>query len=281
MGFVVMTSPLISIVTSNFNQGRYLRQLFACIAFQKRDFIEFVVVDGGSSDESHRLIGQAGSLIDQLEAGPDKGPADGWRRGLALARGEFVLFVNGDDALLPNAIERIKNVIEADRKTDIFVGHGLIVDERILKSKLFYSHNPRFKSLVRGIGAVCQQSTLIRRSAFPQINIENRTCWDSEILIDALAQGASAKRIEDVWGVFRVTDMSISGRARTFEQNQRYKADRVKIANKHGIGDTFGVEPLRVNFGRAQRYLDPCYYMLRNNFRDLERIRTFAEIWPA
>lgn len=276
-----MRPPLISIVTSNFNQGKYLKQLFACISSQKDELIEFVVVDGGSSDGSLDVITQARSLIDYVEVGPDKGPADGWRRGLELAHGEFVLFMNGDDALLPKALERIKNAIEVDQRTDIFVAHGLIVDERVSKSRLFYSHVPHFGSLVRGIGVICQQSTVIRRSTLPPINIENRTCWDSELLIDALARGARPRRFEDVWGIFRMTETSISGRIKTIEQVQRYNVDRANIARKHGIGHLRLVDPLRVNINRAQRCLDPSYYKLRSKFKTLEHIRGIADLWPA
>ena len=273
--------PLISIITSHFNQREYLRQLFACVSCEKDELVEFVVIDGGSTDGSLDVILQWRALIDRLEIGPDRGPADGWRRGLSLASGEFVLFMNGDDVLLPRALERVKSAIRTYPNVDVFVAHGLIVDERVSKSKLFYSHFPRVRTLARGIGVVCQQSTVMRRAILPPINIENRTCWDAELLIDALASGARSRRIEDVWGVFRMTESSISGCARTREQTSRYRADRRKIAEKYGVGGLLAHESFTANVGRLRRSLDYGYHALWRRLKDLEMIKAVGDIWPA
>jgi len=276
-----MSQPTISIITSSFNQSQYLKQLFACISMQKDENVEFIVVDAASTDGSLQLISKMRSLIDTMDVGPDRGPADGWRRGLSFARGKFVLFINADDVLLPKALDRIKDVIKQDTYADVFVAHGLIIDERVSKSKLFYSHVPRVETLARGIGAVCQQSTVMRRASLPPIAIENRTCWDSELLIDTIARGARTRRIEDVWGVFRMTDNSISGRAKTIEEVRRYASDRRKIADRYGVNDLLSVDVLRVNISRAQRYLDPDYYNLRRRYKYLESIKSVEELWPA
>src|SRR5207247_10977747 len=97
-------APLISIVTSNFNQGRYLKNLLSCVRREKREEHEFIVADALSSDDSLQTIESSRRLIDRLDVAVDKGPADGWRRGLEMAGGQFGIFINADDALLPNAL---------------------------------------------------------------------------------------------------------------------------------------------------------------------------------
>jgi glycosyltransferase involved in cell wall biosynthesis len=273
--------PLISIITSNYNQGRYLKNLLSCVREQKRERHEFIIADALSSDDSLQIIEAARALVDRLDVASDKGPADGWRRGLELARGEYVMFINADDALLPNALLQIEESIAGHPEVDIFVAHGLIVDERQQTSRMFFTHRPRFARLARGIGNICQQSTIFRRAALASvsINVSNNTCWDAELLIDCLAKGAIAERVSNIWGVFRLTDTSISGRAPTEEKQARYRNDRENISIKHGISPL--PELLQSTLARAEKAADPDFYRLlamRKNFRS---VRSMESIWPA
>lgn len=95
--------PLVSVVVLSYNYGRYLAQCIDSVLAQDYARLEVIVVDDGSTDESREVIGRYGSLVKAcLKA--NGGEASSMNAGFALSRGEYVVFVDSDDYLLPGVI---------------------------------------------------------------------------------------------------------------------------------------------------------------------------------
>jgi glycosyltransferase involved in cell wall biosynthesis len=97
--------PLVSIIITSYNYGRYLRQCIDNALAQTYANREVIVIDDGSSDDSPQIIRTYGDRI-RAVLKPNEGPASSWNLGFTLSRGQFVLFLDSDDALLPTAIDR-------------------------------------------------------------------------------------------------------------------------------------------------------------------------------
>lgn len=218
-----MQSPRISIVTLSFNQGRFLGEAIESILGQNYPNLDYIVVDPGSTDESRDIIASyAGRLTALL--GPDAGPADGLNNGFAAATGDIFGYINADDLLLPGALETVARHFSARPDIDAILGNGILINaDGTLRRRIKTS---RFNLKTYGLGAMtfCQQGHFFRRSGFVAaggFNVENRTCWDIELLVDMGLAGTRMINIPERLGAFRLYSDTITGSGRLAEAMAR------------------------------------------------------------
>lgn len=94
-----MNQSPISIVTINFNNANGLRRTIASIANQTHQPLDYIVIDGASTDDSVSIIKSAGNTITAWQSEPDNGISDAFNKGTALCNGRIVLFLNSGDTL--------------------------------------------------------------------------------------------------------------------------------------------------------------------------------------
>ncbi|RTY33554.1 glycosyltransferase [Chlorobium phaeovibrioides] len=97
--------PAISIITAVFNGARTLRNTIESIVPQLTDEIEYIIIDGGSTDGTQYLIRSYAEHFAYWISEPDGGIYDAWNKGLAHALGQFICFVGADDVLMPGVLE--------------------------------------------------------------------------------------------------------------------------------------------------------------------------------
>ena len=205
----------ISVVTLSYNQGPFLKECIDSVLSQGRELVEYIVVDPGSSDQSHRIIAGYGSEIDHVLLESDEGPADGLNKGFALARGDIFAYVNADDRLCKGAAEFALRYFAAHPDVDVLCGAIRLIDKSGRVS-LRCRTADRFdiRKYAVGICTVGQQATFFRRRAFERaggFNVENRVAWDGELLVDMALSGARFETVYKVLGDFRVYGGTITG----------------------------------------------------------------------
>jgi glycosyltransferase involved in cell wall biosynthesis len=120
--------PKISIVTPSFNQGQYIEQTILSIINQGYPNLEYIIIDGGSTDNTVDIIKKYQRHISYWVSEPDRGQSDALNKGLAKCTGDIFNWINSDDYLEPNALFAVAKSFDED--VDIVCGYSrLFFDE--------------------------------------------------------------------------------------------------------------------------------------------------------
>ena len=204
--------PLVTIVTPTLNQVSTIRETLASVAAQSYPRIEHVVVDGGSTD----------GTVDLLRATPgirwlsekDRGQSDAINKGLRLARGEIVAYLNSDDLLYPDAVSAVVETFRARPDVDLLYGDGTVIDAEGQPQWEWLSR-PEDWRLLAGYfflwndftNYILQQATFWRRRLHDRIGYFDESfhyAMDLEFWLRVGASGAGMLHVDRRLGKFRL-----------------------------------------------------------------------------
>ncbi|WP_137545097.1 glycosyltransferase, partial [Escherichia coli] len=124
----------LSIVTVVYNGERFIENAINSVISQKNEQVEYIIVDGGSTDSTLNIIEKYKNKIDIFISEKDKGIYDAMNKGWSKATGEYVAFLNSDDFYQPGLLNSVLN--ETNKNPDMIVTNTLIQDGEG-KRKLF------------------------------------------------------------------------------------------------------------------------------------------------
>ena len=130
-----MKLPRITVVTPSFNQGRYLEQTILSILSQKYPNLEYIIIDGGSTDDSKMIIEKYSDSLAYWQSCPDGGQANAIHQGFLKSTGDILAWVNSDDLLLKNALWVVGEYFARHPGSQMIVGNSLRIDQN---SKLLF-----------------------------------------------------------------------------------------------------------------------------------------------
>ncbi|MCL5102496.1 MAG: glycosyltransferase [Armatimonadetes bacterium] len=192
--------PKISIITVCYNESAAkIHETFDNISSQDYPDIEWIVVDGGSGEETLAAIGEYADRIDVLISEPDNGIYDAMNKGVARATGEFISFMNvGDEYLERDTLSRIMEAARVRPDCDCFYGDVLCVDQTSGRSWIEPQIRPvsRFRLYYL---TVCHQSALTRRALYDRIggfDLKYLIVADRQWIIRSLDVGAKWLHVE-------------------------------------------------------------------------------------
>ena len=116
-----MYYPKISIVTITYNSEKTLEETIKSVISQNYNNLEYLIIDGGSKDETLQIVDKYRDNIDFLISEPDRGISDAFNKGIKYSTGEIIGIINSDDLLLPGALHTIADVYDA--KVDVYSGN--------------------------------------------------------------------------------------------------------------------------------------------------------------
>lgn len=183
------SKPLISIITVVYNSVNFLEGSIKSIASQDSKNYEHIIIDGGSTDGTLDIIHDYESQIHQWISEPDKGLYDAMNKGIRLAKGEYIWFINSGDKLYNNqTISTIESIIQQNSSPDILYGETVIIDENdneIGLRRLKTPTNLNSKSLFNGL-VVCHQSFIIKRNIASEYNLKYKIAADYDWVLRGL-----------------------------------------------------------------------------------------------
>jgi len=158
--------PLVSIITPSFNQGAFIGATIESVLAQDYPQIEFLVVDGGSTDTTLDRLRSYGERVRWISE-PDHGQADAINKGVALTRGPILAWLNADDVYLPGAVTRAVADLQAHSQAALIYGQAELIERGgALLGPCSQVQPFNLDRLIHYLDFIVQPATFFRRDAF-------------------------------------------------------------------------------------------------------------------
>jgi hypothetical protein len=244
--------PLVSIVTTSYNQAPYLEETLESIRAQDYPNLEHLVIDDGSTDGSAEIVrSHAGELV-WSEIQENSGQVAALNRAFSHARGDVLGFVNGDDTLLPGAVSRVVAACERASDALLICGDMIYTDEdsRRIGTVTAADWDPA-RSARTGSQFAPQPASFWTRRAWELAGPFNERAWslfDEEFFL-RVASAGPVVRVQGPLATFR-----LHGASKSLSRHQQMAQECIRFADEFWGGDA--PEPLRrhARSGRATYY---------------------------
>ncbi|MGO8972547.1 MAG: glycosyltransferase family 2 protein [Steroidobacteraceae bacterium] len=194
--------PMISVITPSYNQGAYIEQTIRSVLDQNYGHVEHIVIDGGSTDDTVEILKRYPHLIWISEK--DRGQADALNKGLRLARGEIVGWINSDDYYQPSIFGSVARHFRSSgaqwvigNVANLYEGDPKVIFRRSLSISL--------EALLREPDIVKQQAAFFLRQALIAAGGWNADCYmvmDYDLWV-RLARISAPAMVDENWAYFR------------------------------------------------------------------------------
>jgi glycosyltransferase involved in cell wall biosynthesis len=131
-----MNNPKVSIITPSYNQGKFIEQTILSVINQSYRNIEFIVIDACSTDETVEILKKYINHFSILKIEKDNGQADAINKGIKLATGDLITWINSDDILYKDSVEKVVSLFSKNPSIDFIYGDVDVVDFCSAKLKL-------------------------------------------------------------------------------------------------------------------------------------------------
>ena len=198
--------PLVSIVTPSFNQARYIEATIRSVLAQDYPQIEYIVIDGGSTDETLDIIKNYEGNIAFWVSEPDKGQTDAINKGFARATGDILAWINSDDTYAPGAVAAAVGYLQEHPEVGLVYGDCNFINEHGRVIGRFNATQTDGRLLRRGYVHIPQQASFFRADLWRQVGPLDPSFYfamDYD-LWTRLAARSQLKYVPQTWANFRL-----------------------------------------------------------------------------
>ena len=198
--------PKVSIVTPSFNQASFLEQTLRSVLEQDYPNLEYIVIDGGSSDGSLEIIHKYADRLAYWQSQPDQGQTDAINQGFTRASGEILAWLNSDDLLLPGAVNAAARALQAHPEAAMVYGDALLINAEGKTIGKFPAAQTDYRKLRRGYVHIPQQASFFRADLWQQVaplDVSFYFAMDYDLWV-RLAALAPLVYVPELWAAFRL-----------------------------------------------------------------------------
>lgn len=206
--------PKISIVTPSYNQGKFIEDTILSVIGQNYPRLEYMIIDGGSTDNSISVIQKYDNSISYWVSEPDNGQAAAINKGFARATGDILMWLNSDDVLMPHVLYYIANIM-IEKGDGLFFGNCIHFEEEFgLQSRgsdVVTCHNI-YK--IKEIDYIIQPSSFWTRNVWIRVGTLNEGMhygFDWEWFIRAKQTGINFYPLQKTIAMYRIHEHHKTG----------------------------------------------------------------------
>ena len=202
-------TPKISIITPSFQQAQYLEQTILSVLEQNYNPLEFIIIDGGSTDGSVDVIRKYDDRISYWISEKDRGQAHAINKGLAHATGDIVAYINSDDLYLPEAFCKVVQYFSEHPACDWLCGDTVMFGEgqpdRVISAEV-----PRSAAQALSWAYTAPQPGMFWKRKLLTNGFDERWryCFDHELYVRLLLAGHKCDHLPATVAAYRLHDTS-------------------------------------------------------------------------
>jgi glycosyltransferase involved in cell wall biosynthesis len=227
-------SPRISIVTPSYNQGSLLEETIQSVLNQNYPDLEYIVIDGGSTDKSTDVLRRYSRHLSYWESEKDRGQSHAINKGFKRTTGEIIAYLNSDDRYCPNTLHRIAAYFSGHPQCMWLCGNVLFTDAA---GKVFARKRPIYTQFVlkHGTASLYQPSVFLRREVLREIGY---LCEDFHAIMDRewfcrIADRYPPHILDEDLAFFRWSSGQKSSSPKGTAHYKRYIEERVIVSGKY------------------------------------------------
>ena len=223
--------PKVSIVTPSFNQAPFLEQTLRSVLGQDYPNLEYIVIDGGSTDGSLEIIQRYADRLAYWQSQPDQGQTDAINQGFAHATGEILAWLNSDDLLLPGAVSAAVKALQEHPEAAMVYGDALLINAQGKTIGKFPAAQTDLRKLRRGYVHIPQQASFFRADLWRQVaplDVSFYFAMDYDLWV-RLAALAPLVYVPQLWAAFR-----LHGEAKSIAADDRCWPEMLRVHYRDG-----------------------------------------------
>lgn len=186
--------PRISVITPSYNQGEHIEESILSVISQNYPNLEYIIIDGGSTDNSVEIIKKYEEHLAYWCSKPDKGIYDAMNKGSKRATGEWLYFLGTDDRMCTNVLRQIFIENQYHQSVDFLYGNVLLVP-----SKKLYGKRYSFNDLAKR--TICHQAIFVKKTVLHKVgyfNISYKIAADYAFVIKCFGKSEFIKYYMDI-----------------------------------------------------------------------------------
>lgn len=227
-----MTSnPLVSIITPSYNQAQFLKETIQSVLAQDYANIEYIIIDGGSTDGSLEIIKRYSEQIAFWVSEPDQGQTDAINKGFAKAHGEILAWINSDDTYQPHAVsEAVEYMLNHPEIGMVYGDANLINAEGKFIGK-FPARQTNYRKLRQGYVHIPQQASFFQAKIWQQVGPLDPSFYfamDYDLWV-RIARIAPIQYYPHLWANFR-----LHGAGKSVVEDSRCWPEMLRIHKRDG-----------------------------------------------
>ena len=224
--------PLVTIVTPSYNQAKFLPRTIDSVLSQDYPNLEYIIIDGGSTDGSQAIIRESADQLAYWESVQDRGQTDAINKGFARAKGKYLAWLNSDDVYQPGAVSEAVAYLEGHPKVGLVYGDCNFIDAQGNIIGLFPAAQTDYERLRRGYVHIPQQASFFRADLWRKIGPLDPSFYfamDYDLWVRLAKEAPMVYLPGHIWASFR-----LHGEAKTIAADARCWPEMLRVHYREG-----------------------------------------------